>query len=486
MRISTYSLSNASDSTTTENTFSSPSNRNVVLVRFNLPEQPVRSVRELLRNGSFVRLFIGRLVTNVGDSLYYIAAMWLVYQLTGSAAFTGVAGFLTMAPSAVQFLFGPLVDRTPLRRVLVGTQLAQGVLVLVVPVAAALDVLSVWVVLTVIPLLSLLNQPVYPAESAALPRIVEREELVAGNSLFSLAYQGTDAAFNAVGGLLVSVLGAVTLFLVDSITFGVTTLLFATLSIPTAGTGDDGTEQPAMSSATDSEVTDSDEHESSETASDGGLSTAADDLPSSYLADLREGIEFLRGTIVSKLLVGAVVVNFAIGGVIAVLPAYADTLGGASAYGLLTAALGMGLLVGALIGSVAGQFPFGCVVGLGMAASAVVWVGAVTIDWLPASVLLFALAFVPAGVTNVLEISLIQALVPDALLGRVTAILGSASAATAPVGALVGGVVAEATSVTLVLWAAGASFVLLAVYVFAVPSLRRLPKVSEISTLTAE
>lgn len=443
-------------------------------------------MRELLRNRSFMRLFLGRLVTNAGDSLYYIAAMWLVYQLTGSAAYTGVAGFLTMAPSAIQFLFGPLVDRTPLRRVLVGTQLAQGMLVLVIPIAAALDALSVWVVLTVMPLLSLLNQPVYPAESAALPRIVEREELVKGNSLFSLAYQGTDAAFNAIGGLLVAALGAVTLFLVDSLTFGVATLLFATLSIPAAGMDDDETEQTVMSSATDSEASDSDEREPAETAADGGHPTEADDSSSSYLADLREGIEFLRGTIVAKLLVGAIVVNFALGGVMAILPAYADALGGASAYGLLTAAVGMGMLVGALIGSVVGRFPFGRVVGLGMAASAVVWVGAVAVDWLPASALLFALALVPAGVTNVLEITLIQTLVPDALLGRVTAVLGSASAAMTPVGALVGGVVAGATSATLVLWAAGASFALLAVYVFAVPSLRRLPEVSEVSTLTAE
>lgn len=428
-------------------------------------------MRELLRNGSFMRLFCGRLMTNAGDSLYYIAAMWLVYQLTGSAAYTGVAGFLTMAPSAIQFLFGPLVDRTPLRWILVGTQFAQGILVLVVPIAAALDVLSIWVVLVVMPLLSLLNQPVYPAQSAALPRIVEHEELVEGNSLFSLAYQGTNVAFNAVGGLLIASFGAITLFLVDSITFAVATVLFATLSIPVADAGTDGTEQTATVS---------------ETAADGGRPAAAEDSPSSYLADLRVGIDFLRGTVVAKLLVGAVVVNFAIGGVMAVLPAYAGTLGGASAYGLLTAAIGAGVLTGALIGGVVGRFPFGCVVSLGMAASAAVWVVAIAVDWLPASAFLFALALVPAGVTNVLEISLIQTLVPEALLGRVTAVLGSASAATTPVGALAGGVVAEATSATLVLWAAGVSFALLAAYVFAVPSLRKLPAVKEVSTLAAE
>ena len=121
-----------------------------------------------------------------------------------------------------------------------------------------------------------------------------------------------------------------------------------------------------------------------------------------------------------------------------------------------------------------------------MAASAMIWVGAVAVDWLPVSALLFGLPLVPAGVTNVLEISLVQALVPDGLLGRVTAVLGNASAAMTPVGALAGGLVAGATSATLVLWAAGASFALLAVYVFALPSLRQLPEISDVSTLTAE
>jgi hypothetical protein len=59
----------------------------------------------------FRRLFAGRVVTNVGDSLYFVAAMWLVYRLTGDPVYSGIAGFLTLAPAALQFLVGPLVDR---------------------------------------------------------------------------------------------------------------------------------------------------------------------------------------------------------------------------------------------------------------------------------------------------------------------------------------------------------------------------------------
>ncbi len=41
-------------------------------------------MKELLfHNRNFAWLFFGRLVTNMGDSIYYVAAMWLVYEMGG-------------------------------------------------------------------------------------------------------------------------------------------------------------------------------------------------------------------------------------------------------------------------------------------------------------------------------------------------------------------------------------------------------------------
>lgn len=50
--------------------------------------------RTLFQNADFRRLFLGRLVTNAGDSLYAVAAMWLVYSLSGSTLYTGIDGEL--------------------------------------------------------------------------------------------------------------------------------------------------------------------------------------------------------------------------------------------------------------------------------------------------------------------------------------------------------------------------------------------------------
>ena len=438
-------------------------------------------MRALLSNRNFTRLFAGRLVTNAGDSLYFIAAMWLVYDLTGNEFYSGLAGFLTMAPQALQALSGPLVDRWNVKHLLVATQLVQAVLILAIPVAAWTGTLTVWVVLAVMPLLSLLNQFVYPAQSALLPRIVADDELVAANSAFSMAYQGVDAAFNAVSGLLVAVRGATVIFLVDSATFVAAALLFATLALPDRA----GAEAAVAEGGTDPAV-----------ATDGG-DDADGDL--GVVESLREGAAFVRGSVLFPMLAGSLVINFTFGAAIAVLPSYGDVVaaasgplagvlggavGGASAYGLLMAALGGGMFVGALAANAVSDRAFGRLAVVTMAVGGVAWLAAVYASTPAATVPLFALALVPAGITNVLIVSMIQSLVPDALLGRVMGVVGSVSAFATPFGALAGGAVAAATGPTVVMYAGGVGLLFLAAYNLAVPSIRRLPAVSDVETLS--
>ncbi len=439
----------------------------------------------LFKNRNFVTLFTGRLVTNAGDSLYFVAAMWLVYSLTGSEFYTGLAGFLTMAPSAFQAFAGPLVDRWDLRRLLVVSQLIQATLVCVVPLAYYTGQLTVWVVLAVMPLLTLLNQFVYPAQTAALPRLVDQDELVAANSAFSLAYQGVDMAFNAVGGVLVGLVGAITIYLADSVTFVAAALLFVTLAIPEAGAGDvegDPGDSPAEMAdpAPSGDAPVADGGVSAAEAEPDGDTTASS---SGYLADLREGVDHLRGTVLSRMIGGSVVVNFTFGMAIAVLPSYGAQLGGAGVYGFLMAAVAGGMFVGAILANVVEGLPFGRLSVGSMALGGVAWLAGVSLGWTPGTALLLAAATVPAGVTNVLISSLVQTMVPDRLLGRVSGVLGTASALSVPFGSLLGGTLAGTFGATTVMYVAGGGFLFLAAYVAAVPSLRRMPAVGDVETL---
>ncbi|KAB1192762.1 MFS transporter [Haloferax sp. MBLA0076] len=429
----------------------------------------------LVRNANVRRLILGRLVTNAGDSVYAIAAMWLVYDLTGSSAYTGLAGFLTMAPQAMQVLAGPLVDRWSIRRILVGTQLTQAVLVLVIPLADFLGHLSVWVVLTVMPLVSLLNQLVYPAQSAVVPRLVDDDDLVAANSLLSLSYQGVDLAFNAVAGVLIAATSAVTLYLVDSVSFAIAAGLFVRLSIPSTADGTVGENRNEAEAAVDA-------------VSDGGTDESAGDdeaVQTGYVSDLQAGLGFVRGSILLPLLVSGLVVNGVLGGVWATMPAFADARGGPEAYGFLMAAIAGGMLVGAVGASTFDHLPFGSLtIGL-FVFSGVGWLVAIAVPSLAGTVAFLALATVPLGISNVLSVAMIQSLVPESLLGRVMATVGSLSTLMMPVGSALGGFLGDYVGSTSVVAAGGVGLLFVAVYVVALPTLRRLPPIGDIETLSA-
>ncbi len=427
---------------------------------------------KLRSNGSFVRLFTGRLVTNVGDSLYMIGAMWLVYELTGSPMYTGLAGFLVQIPRTLQFLVGPLVDRWPLRPVLVYSQVIQATCVLVVPVAAIAGHLSVWVVLAVMPALAFINQFVYPAQNAALPRIVNDDQLVRANSLFSMAYQSSDAIFNAASGIVIAIIGTIALFVVNAITFAIAALLFLGVVVPPSGSDhgaggvrDDSEDAESTTSHSDSEST-----TRSDTENGAG---------SSYLADLVTGIRYIRGSAVLALVLGVMVANAAFGATLAVLPAFADLLGGPEIYGALMAAYAGGLFVGTIGSTLVERYRYGLICAVGFCwAAAALSIALVVSGWI-VTVAFFFVTFVPIGTFSVLFWSMVQSAVDDRLLGRVTSITSSLAAVMLPLGSLTGGIVAERVGVVAVMGVLTVAFVLLSAYFVVNPRLRRLPPVAD-------
>ncbi|WP_135826248.1 MFS transporter [Halorussus ruber] len=426
----------------------------------------------LRSNASFVRLFSGRVVTNAGDSLYAIAAMWLVFDLTGSPFYTGLASFLTFGPQALQFLAGPLVDRWSLRRVLVWTQALQAVGVLAVPLAAATGHLSVWLVLAVMPVLSLVSQFDAPAMTATLPRIVEDEQLVRANSLFSAAGQSLDMVFNAASGALIAIVGAVAIYLVDAVTFVVALSLFLGLAI-------DSKEDPEGEKArADGGEPDTEADPASEESKADAEDPASDPV-GDYLDRLREGFDYLRGSAIASIVVGAVVVNFTFGVTMAVLPAFAESLGGPETYGLVMAAVAGGNLVGSMASSLVEDLPFGRLAVGCFVVSALCLSAAVAVPGVSATVALFFAAFVPSGAFNVVFFAMLQSAADDDMLARVTSVTSSGASAMMPVGSLVGGTVASAVGVTTALYGTGAAFGFIAVYFLARPRLRLLPPVAE-------
>jgi MFS family permease len=411
---------------------------------------------EILKKDRFRRLFSGTVLTNIGDSVYFIAAMWFVWELTGSTMYTGLAGFLVKAPSGVQFLFGPLVDRWPLRKLLVVTQLTQAVSVLLVPLAAVTGHLSVWVVLVLMPILTLLNQIVYPAQRAALPQIIESDNLVKANSLFTTSLRAVNMGANAASGVLIAVVGAVSLYLLDSLTFLLAAALFWGVVVP-------GSDEP--------------DNPSDESNNPADESSTISEIGEEYIKKLRDGFEYMHGSSLMPIMAVALAVNFGYGLTMAVLPAYADLLGGAQIYGLILAVEAAGTATGAIGVSWLDDKSVGKVILSGYLFSSVAWILGVFIAGKILTLTFFYIAYVPVGAANVLLASLRQAAVHDDLLGRVGSVNSSVSTLILPVGTLVGGYLPNVVSVSTVVALNGLAFAFVTITFLFLDSLRSLPAV---------
>ncbi|KSU62754.1 MFS transporter [[Bacillus] enclensis] len=406
-------------------------------------------MKELLfHNRNFAWLFFGRLVTNMGDSIYYVAAMWLVYEMGGNAFYTGLAGFLTLLPGTLQFLIGPLVDRWKIKKVLILTQIIQALLVLMIPIAHYMGFLTVVFILVIMPIISAINQFVYPGQAALLPRIVRKDQLVKGNSLFSFAFQGVDLAFNAIAGILLTMIGAITLYLIDAVTFIAACILFSLLNIP------------EKESVKEKQKIKQTIHQ--------------------YKTDLIEGFSIVFRSHLAKFLLGSIVANFAIGSVYAILPAFADGRAGSGLYGLYLAAISGGALIGALSASWLGRFPVGKLTILSFMIGGTMWLSSGFISSNSISILLFGISWIPIGATNVIFGSAIQSMVPSRLLGRIFSVTASLGAVAMPLGSLLGGLLASQFGPEAVYISSSGGILFIALVWTINKTLRSLPETSKL------
>ncbi|MEK4736822.1 MULTISPECIES: MFS transporter [Bacillus] len=405
---------------------------------------------DILKNRNFLLLFLGRIFTNIGDSLYYVAAMWLVYKLSGNPFYSGLAGFLTLLPSALQFLTGPFVDRWSIKNTLVITQILQCILILIIPITHYFDLLTVQLLLIIMPIVAFIEQFAYPAQSKALPLLLHKTQLLKGNSLFSFAYQGIDLICTTLSGILVALLGAITLYVIDSFTFAITALLFFSLKMP------------------------------KQAETNTSLSTKQ------YFTDLKEGFSIVFRSLMGVFLIGSVVANFSIGMTMAILPSFADSLGGVKLYGFFLAAISAGSLIGALFSSWVGKRNVGRVSIISFAAGAFFWFLSTIVPFQWLSISLFGLAWIPIGATNILFATISQTLIPNQYLGRINSVMRSMGTIAMPFGSLIGGYTANVFSSQLIFALASIGILFISLVWLLHPKLRALPKADEITADTFE
>ena len=127
----------------------------------------------MLKNRNIRNLLLGRLVSTSGDSLYQVAVIWYIFELSQDAFYTGLAAAIVMIPKCLNFLLGPVIDSLNKLQVLIYAQYAQFLLMAAIPASIYLGVDSLALVLTVLFLVSFLENFQGTAEIAVVPKLVQ-------------------------------------------------------------------------------------------------------------------------------------------------------------------------------------------------------------------------------------------------------------------------------------------------------------------------
>ena len=172
----------------------------------------------LRRNRDFRRVYVASLISLGGDWFLVVALFGLVLDLGASAL--GVA-FLLAAQDLTYFLVSPfagvLADRLDRRRLMVAADLARAVLCLGFLFVRSADV--VWIVYPLLATMACFSAAFEPASAAALPNLVEPEDLSTANALSGSLWGTMLAVGAALGGIVTAALGRDAAIAIDAMSF---------------------------------------------------------------------------------------------------------------------------------------------------------------------------------------------------------------------------------------------------------------------------
>ncbi|MDN3451702.1 MFS transporter [Planococcus sp. APC 3906] len=398
----------------------------------------------MLKNAAIRNLWLGRLVSVSGDSLYEVAVIWYVFELTRNPFYTGLAAAIVMIPKTLNFLFGPIIEELNKKKVLVFAQYFQFLLMLAIPAGMLVGVESVWLVLAILFLISFLENFQGTAEIAVVPEIVPAEQRGAFNSLAASSHLLVDIAMKAAFAGSILFIGIGGIYLYNALTYLAAAFFFGFLK----------TNRPQQQRPAPQKM----------------------DWPS-YRKSLKQGFSYFFTGGLLVVCMPFLVANFSFGITSAILPVYAAERGGGAVYGYLILALTIGNLIGTAVVPKLMRYPLGRLMIVLPGCSFLLWTFSVLTGNLWASILFFGLAFVPFGMMSILFITFLQTAIDEDKLARVSSIIDSVLVSSMPLGALLGGIFAPLIGAGNMMLLGGAGLAVIALYFTANKKIRSMPKI---------
>ncbi len=390
-----------------------------------------------LKHRDFALFWVGALISNIGTWMQNVTVPYVVFQITHSAGWVGLAAFASLAPALLFApLAGALADRFNRRVLLAWSQVVQGLLALGLWGAWVAHWRSPGLLIGIIAVNGAAFGCTMPSWQAFLTELVPRDDLLNAITLNSAQFNAARAFGPAIGGLVLGRFGPSWAFLGNALSFLAVLAALAAIHVPK-------------------------------------IERSASTEP--VLAQFREGLAYARrhtGILVALLLCAAI--SFLGTPVFQLAPVLARRVYhvGPGLYGLLITAFGSGAVVGAgVLGLLGDRVPKSRVVVGGAAAYAtgLLLVGSSRLYGVGvAGMAVCGLAFLVAMATLN---TTVQLQVAETIRGRVLALWMVAITGAYPLGALLQGWLADRIGARATVTGAGVVLVAVVAVLLAKPSL---------------
>jgi MFS family permease len=270
-----------------------------------------------LKHRNFRYFWFGQCISLLGTWVQRTAQLWLVYSITKSPFLLGILGVFQFGPMLLFSIFaGPFVDRFPKRSLLIITQTILMIQAFILAFLVWTGHVQYWHILILAMIMGFVNTIDMPTRQSFIIEMVGKEDLLSGVALNSAIVNLAKIIGPAVSGIAIASLGTASCFFLNGVSF--IAVLIGLFFIKT-------------NSITNRKKS------------------------SSVFSDTLEGLRYI---IASPVLLRAILIMLAVGTFAmnsdVIIPVFAKEVvhKGASGYGYLLSAMGIGSLIGAIVVSV--------------------------------------------------------------------------------------------------------------------------------------
>ena len=394
-----------------------------------------------LKHRNYRLFWSGQIISLIGTWMQTVGQGWLVLSLTNSPFKLGLVSMAGSLPVLLFTLWGGVVaDRVNKRKLIITTQTCAMLLAFTLAILVTLKIIQVWHIVMLAFFLGTVNSFDTPTRQAFVVEMVGKEDLTNAIGLNSAMFNTARMVGPAVAGLLIAALGVAGCFWLNGVSFIAVIIGLAFIQNTFKAERREG---------------------------------------GTPLKNLLEGLRYLWSNKVVLALIANVAVSSIFGmPYMMLMPVFAKQIlkGGPSTYGVLLAAAGAGAIIGGLTVATRGaRARRGANILMGSGLFALFLFLFSFSHWFGISLVLLMVTGFAMITQNVTTNSLLQAVVPDFLRGRIMSVYVLMFMGMIPIGSLQAGSVAQVIGAP---WAVRIGAVICGLFAFI---LWRIPEIRKLS-----